>query len=1368
MNPKAALIKGMPQKGIVLEGGEKGSANVVNNLVEYHNVGILSNGRRTNSKIGSSYSESPNIIRHNYIGIGNGPQTCVNIIGNIIGDSTGSNKVGIMDVGAFSTIRNNTINVVPTVWDAGSPNNIGVFSIDSHYNYNYEHKSGIDEFRPDMPEAQDVESFGGMGVDKNNIFAAAGMTGLSFYGYGTVGLPPGSGLAPGQSFSLGLDVKAIVANQAFSGMGKKWAPPVELKVGMTEAYRHIQNAINAANPGQVVVVKPGTYNEDIINLLGIHVIAENFINDEDDLDEDGLIDGGDGFPQEGRGGWDDTVVSGSGMTHNKWSDSFDSGILDWNRHGMGTTVWSDVGRVLQADSILGDKGYSILWNAKPRSNKTDLLNFRFNIKDTASKQNAYAVLRYNNNAGKPNFVYFGVEIDPDTNAYRFAIKKGMNGNINETAMNPDCTGVYSAWHTDGYIAANTWHTMSLQLVSPGFFAMEVRDNTYRTWKLVLSHSFSKDKSWASPSDGVGLMVEGSDTDFDNFGWSMGPLVSGHDLNMTGGLNLRDFRHQSGSFGFGSKAVSPLIKGNTIALDSTSGTTSIGIGMSTGAKPAIIGNVIKNTYISMLTSSAYSRYGVTALKEESYYGPGRNTQPYMGGIIPNDIWSGPYVYNNYSSEASSANYRVLPYTYGWVEKNHLKHNVSKNVNSSLINMVQGASKFHGLIQVNFLNNYLSDNMSSGHPDGFGGRGVWTDNQDSNQTYLEAVFDGNFIDNVGVGFWSKRGGRELKILNNRITSNVIGMSLVSNTDAFVINNRIYKSSLFGVWLYGSEAKITAAYNVLEKNYIGLNPGVWNGGVGNRIVNCDIINNIYAGAYSGLGISSRYTRNNFANNPIGLNVLGDGWDVVSNNKFLHNAVAGVKIYGEGAARFRRNTFVAGWNKSLKDYYNPIGLMVVPGNSGIGNNSDITVGNIFFENSLGIALFDKSTSGQVTDNIALRWDKGLDITDFENDGYWYVKEGTPIFENYLEQYHMNPRFMDPDHSDPRIDDYRLDPGASYGIYGAVNRSSLLDVVPTHPDQLSNTGIGVKVDPCYVAVCWVGENGYPDDLGADGIAGTADDYSDIDDVEEYRMTSGDVFSYTGSGNATYHDDLVEYNFDLYGFKDDGGVKGRTGVERYLTKRKYYFKLVDTGAQTMNLDDVQIPYYPKADDGSPININGTFESGGAPDFTGWVELDGNQKGLGRSYIVNAAWSGVSGSYCIGTSGVNGINANDSDKLRTIVFRSLPFRIDLRRETKLKFRIGGDGGFIPLAPNFKYKISPSRPEFLACDINGDGKGDLVNYVIGADKWDSLLDSNYVLLSVMCSDINGEIPHQTHGTQYWIAAIYYCQRCPQISMAMEKTI
>jgi len=1360
-NPKAILRKAMPYRGIVLEVGDGGSASVMSNLIEYHNVGILNNGHKTNSRIGSDSPAERNIIQNNYIGIGNGPQTRVNIGGNIIGGlGISGNKVGIMDVGAFSTIKNNIINAKSPIWDTESTDNIGVFSIDSHYNYNYGHESDLDEFRPDMPEAQDVGSFGGGYGELNNIFVSSGMTGLSFYEYGTIGLPPGSGLASGQSFSLGLDRNAIVANQAFTGTGNMWAPPVEITVGVAKTYEQIQGAINAANPGQVVVVEPGSYDGNISNLLGIHVIAKKFRDDEDDSNGDGLIDGGDGFPTRGLGGWSNTIISGSSISSNRWSDGFENGISDWNEYETsgGGTLWGNDNEELQANSTLNDTGYSILWNPNPRANNTKYLNFRFNIQTTASKQNAYAVLRYSENEGSPNFVYFGVEINPNTGNYRFVIRKGKNGNIYDSGTPcPACTGIYSEWRNDGYITANTWYKMSLQVVSPGFFAMEISDANGRkgSWKVVFSNSFNRDSfSLDASTDGAGFMVEGSDTYFDNLNWSAGPLVSGHDLNMTSGFSLKDFIHQSGSVGFGSKAVSPLIKANTIALDNTSNISSVGVGMTTGAKPAIIGNVIKNTFVSIVTSgSLSSNYGITELKEESYYGTDRNTQPYMGGLVPNDLWSGPYIYNNHSSNASSANYRILPYSYGWVEKNYLTHNVGNNVNSSLINMVQGTEKFHGLMQITFLNNYLFNN-TGGHRDGFGGQGVWTDNQDSSQTYLEAVFDGNFVYNVGVGFWSKRGGRNLKFINNRISSNLIGLSLDNETDGFIINNRIYNNSVYGAFVSGNSTRVTAAYNVFKGNYIGFSPSA-QGSFGSRISNCDMLNNTFAGAEAGMGGNTRYTRNNFANNPIGLYVRGNGWHVVSNNSFLHNSVAGVKIYGDGAIRLRRNTFVAGWDSSFMGVYNPVGLIVIPDSIIPGSNADVSVGNIFFESLLGIALIDNSTCGQVTDNIVFGWDTELDVTDGENDGYWYVEQGSSNFgSNYSEQDYPNPKFMDPNHEDPRIDDYRLDPGPSYGIYGAASRSPLLDVVPNHPDQLGGTGIGMRIDPCYVAICWVGKNGYPDDLGPDGIAGTSDDYSDIDDVEEYRMTSGDVFSYPGSGNMSYYNDLIEYDFDLYGFKNDGGIKGKTGVERYLTKRKYYFKVVDTGIQTLNLDDVQIPYYPQADDGSPIDINGTFENGGVPDFTGWVELDGNQMGLDETYIINSTWDGVEGSYCIGTSGIYGINASSSNKISSIVIRTIPFRIDLRRGTKLKFRIGGDGGFIPLASNFKYNPPPSQGRFITCDINGDEKDDLIHYVVrnesisyiagaslswwdsSTNQWSSLLDDTHRVLSVLSSDINGD--------------------------------
>jgi len=1348
-NAELALRDAMPYRGIVLEVGKEGSATVQGNTIKYHHVGVLNNGWDTNSYIGGTAAGDGNTISECYIGIGNGPQTKVKIVGNStayggsIGanTATGGNRVAIMDVGAFSTIQNNNIYVRAPRWSSASTNNIGISSIDSHYNYNYDHESSVDEFRLDMPESQDIASFGGtLAGDKNTIDVALSMTALSFYEFGTIGVPAG-GLGAGQSFSLGLDKTNILLNQTLSGLGASWTAPVEHMVGAGQTYTQIQPAVDAASPGEVVIVKPGTYNGHINNLFGIHVLAEKMVKDEDDVSfpTDSLIDGADGYPDAGIGGWSLTILSGGNVSYNKWGDGFDSGTVGvtpagWSIYqGDGAAnTWQWNNATVEARNV--GNGFSVMYNTSPKANTGRFVNFRFNIKTTGAKRNAYAVMRYGTSG--PDFGYFGVELETvNPFRYRFVKRKCIGGKLYDSATTPcaDCAGAFSDWRDDGIVTTDKWYTMSIQTASPGVFIVEIstddttipnNDNNPGGWKTVFSRAFFEDGRWPATTEAAGLMTVDSDTDFDSFNWRAGPLVVANDMTMFSGFTLNDFRYQAGSAAFGVRSVSPLIKANTVYPGGTSGTTSAGIGMACGAKPALIGNKIENTYVSISTSDQGSTsYGAVVMQEEDYYGAGKNTQPLNGGMVPNDIWSGPYIYFNFSKGGNSANYRIWPYCYGWAERNYLTGNVGGSVNNSLINMVQGTEKFRGNMEITWTNNWLYENHS-GHADGAGGQGVWSDNQDSNMTYPNAIFDGNYFYGLGVGFWSKRGGRDLIFRNNWLHSSAWGFRFHNNTDGFVHTNKIYNNADRALATAEQFARITATYNVCEDNFTGFGLGGWGGSLGNYIAGCDMINNAFAGISIVTGGNSRYTRNNYANNLTGLFVENGAWAIVANNTFLHNTMAASRIRGTvGGVRYRRNTVVGGnWSNRGEAYSFP-GIMITPSDTGIGENPELIVGNIFFENSLGVMLVDGSTSGQVSDNIVLGWDPYFDIFDGNNDGFWEVSEGSSFFgSNFSRDTYPDPRFMDDKLSEPSIDDYRLDPGPSYGIRGAVDRSPLLDVAPVHPGQLGGTGIGMRIDPGYVAFCWVGPNGYPDDLGPDLTPGTEDDYSSIDDVEEIRMGAGDIYSYPGSGSMSYSNDMNERYFNLYPYRSV--KKSKTDVGRFVSGNKqvnlpgggtethksiYYFKVVESGTRTLNIDNVRIPYYEKDDLGDPVSINGDFENstgsgstyvaGNAADFTGWVEVDGNEKGGSKPYIITGStWTtGLKGNYCIGTSGTAGMSATENEMAKTIIFRTVPFRIDVRKGTKLWFNIGGDGGFSFLAPNFRYN-HPNADKTLGVSLS----------------------------------------------------------------------
>jgi len=1305
VDPEAALRSAMPFRGIVLEVGEDGSADVKNNVVEYCRVGILNSGWGTNSDVGVN---GANTLRFNFIAIGNSPQTRAKIIGNTIGD-TGTdegNKVGIMDVGAFSTIKGNTINIKNVEWDTNANNCVGVSTVESHYNmkligtypnYTYEAFSAVNEFRIDSPESQDVGNFGGSpaGVEDNIFNVASGHVGLICYKYG-------SPATAGQSYALGVDKDAIIANQTWSGGGTQWASPPEILVGATQTYTQIQDAVDLALPAGVVVVDPGTYDGYINNLLGVHVVAKNLRDDEDDYDGDLTIDGADGYPITKLGGWSDTVISGSNITHNEWDEWFNTGTdgvtpSGWNIHYGDTatdlnTTWEwDTGGFVRARN---SSGHSVLWSAQPDSNNTRFTKIRFRINATGTNQNAYIVYRYNDNSGNPNFAYCGVEIDPATGYYRFGFRKAENGDIYNSSTRCDtCGGSYSEWRTDSLITTGNWYTIGLQVVLPGFFVLEFPDasSVYNGWKIVFSRAFLEDGRWPPISNAAGFMVSDSDTDFDNFNWRGGPVVATHDLSMTAGFHVNNFLHEDGSAAFGIRGVSPLIRANTVELDTTYSLKSAGIGMAGGAKPAIIGNIIKNTYTSISNSErAATSYGILISKKEYFdpnnLGAAKNAQPYMGGVVPNDIWNGPYLYQNYSSGANSANYRIWEYSYGWAERNSLSRNVGGQINCSLINMVAGPDKFRGLMEYMFLNNWLYDNRY-GIADGEKGQAIWADNQDSNQTYNKAIFDGNFISGVGVAFWTKRGGRENIFKNNWIHGNKWGLRFHNNTEGFVINNRIYNNSDRAIATAEQYARVTAAFNVCENNFTGFGLGGWGGSLGNHVNNCDMINNAFAGISIVNGGNSRYELCNYANNLTGLFVENAAWGLSLQNTFLHNTMAGARIRGVvSGVKFRRNTVVTGnWSPRAEAYSFP-GFMVTPAGTGVpGASPDIVVGNIFHKVSMGIMLVDGSTLGQVTDNLVSAWDQHFDIFDGSDDGYFDVNVGSDLFgSNFSPVLYPDPRFMDPDHSDPRVDDYRLDPGPDTGIYGAKERSPLLDIQPVHTGQLGGTGIGVKTDPCYVALCWVGKDGQPDDLGPDGLASTTgDNYSNMDDVELTRLTAGNVYGFPGSGNLGYGDSLDGRDFNVFPFRLNR--RGKTGTNRFLSNSKFYFKIVDAGEQTMNIDDIRIPYYPYDDDDvTPKTIDGSFEGG---TFVGWVELDGNsQTSAGTpSYVIqNPNWNGLTGTWCIGTSGVDGMAGLDEDeKKKTIILRTVPFRLDVRRGRKITFNIGGNGGFTFLSPRFKY-------------------------------------------------------------------------------------
>ncbi len=1294
--PEDALRATLAYRGIVLETGDAGSATVTNNTVEYHNMGILVNGWGSAPNIGSA--GNPNTIRYNVIGVGNGPQTYASVTNNIFGGtgSTDGNEVAIMDVGAFPTVKDNTIYVRPSQWNSTGTTNIGVSTIDSHYNDS-----------EDLPESQNVNNFSG-----NTFDVGANLVGLSCYKFPI--LSPWSGLAAGESVSLGVDKDAIIANQASWVLGtgaQNWAAPQEKLVDYSGGgdFTQVQPAVDALSTGGVVVVQalasPTTtyYNGFVTNLRGVHLIAKNYRDDADDFDGVGdVVDGADGFPAAKIGGWSDTKLSGEYASASRIVDLFGANLGPFNTYQSvpGTTSWSwndDLtDQYALADSDNATPGYSILWHPSANANSTRYLTFRFRVHSTGNKKNAFGVYRYNDNSGSPpDFMYFGIEFDA-TNQYRWVMRKAEAGSLGCTA----CAGSYTAWRNDGKVLLDTWYKIGLQVVSPGFLVMEIEDGGPNSgWSTVMSRSFNDSSRWPPTSEAAGFMVQESDTDFDDFSWRAGPLVAGHDLNMTAGLYLTNYRLQNGSAGFGARATSPLLKGNSIILPSVNTSiTTTGVGMATWAKPAIIANVIDKAFVSITTSDSGSdSYGISILKEDSY-GAGKHLQPYMGGLVPNNIWCAPYVFYTHSRGAYSANYRIWPYTYGWVEQCFITDNQggSTQQNCSLINMIQGAQKFRGLMQFTFKDNFIYDNTGCAHYDNSGGQAIWSMNDDSEQTRLLATFDGNFIYRVGEVLLTKRGGRELVFKNNQIFSNVWGLRFHNNTDGYVINNRMYghrELALAAATSVGA-SRLTAVLDTCFSNFsgFGLGGGPQGGARGNHIGFCDMYSNAYAGVSlfsvsSSLGGNSRYAKNNLANNLTGFFAENSKWGNVSNNIIAHNTMAAVRIRGsrlDGGVRVNRNTIVMGnWSSRSESYGFP-GLMITPDDSP-GRNPERITGNLFYKASVGMMFVDGSTSGAVENNLVLSWDPYFDVFDGANDGYWFVKDGSDYYGfNFSAQSYPKPMFMDEDHQDPRLNDYQFDPGPETAIYGAKERSPLLDVVCIGGALNGSQGIGQRASESYVALYTVGPNGQPDDLGPDGVPGTSDDYTDIDDVRILRMTSGNIYSFPGSGNIRFTNDLTERDFDVFYWT--WKRKGEVGVDRYLSDEKFYFKVIDGGERNVNIDNIRLPYYPFDDYGTPITINGSFESGGTWNFDGWVELYGNNKtasGQPAFLVQYPTWSGLTGNYCIGTAGVNGSSASVTDKKKTIIFRSLPFRIDLRKGTDIYFDIGGQPGFIFLDPDFKY-------------------------------------------------------------------------------------